>query len=128
MFSKYTVGEDTYGDLSIAPHPLPCLMKSRVTLLEQGITQHKAPPAEDYFCKSFPVIPTQHIMRNHGYHRKKRVGCFQKNKTSPLSQRRFSFHNVLSKYTKNSVWVQYARRDREAWSCLIGTNYIPIST
>jgi hypothetical protein len=79
MFSKYTLGEDIYGDLSIPPvPPPPCLIKSRETLLDRGITQHKAPLAEDYFCKSFPVIPTQHIMRNHGYQRKNKGGVFPK--------------------------------------------------
>jgi hypothetical protein len=79
MFSKYTVGDDTYGDLSVSPPP-SCLIKSRVTLSERGITQHKAPAADDYFCKSFPVIPTQHIMRDHGYHRKNKGEVFPKKK------------------------------------------------
>lgn len=79
MFSKYSLGEDIYGDLSVPPvPPPPCLTKSRETLLDRGITQHKAPLAEDYFCKSFPVIPTQHIMRNHGFHRKNKGGVFPK--------------------------------------------------
>lgn len=110
MFSKYTVGEDTYGDLSVPPS----LIKNRVTLLEWGITQHKSPRTEDYFCKSFPVIPTQHIMRNHGYHRKNKGGVFsQKQNLTTFHGGNFLFIMCPSKYTKNFVWVQYARRERE---------------
>ncbi len=85
MFSKYTIGEDTYGDLSVPPPPPPCLIKSRVTLLERGITQQIAPPVEDYFCKSFRVIPTQHIIGNLGYHRKNKGEVFPQKKKQNLT-------------------------------------------
>jgi hypothetical protein len=53
--------------------------------LERGITQHKAPPAEDYFCKFFRVIPTQHIIGNLGYHRKNKGEVFPQKKKQNLT-------------------------------------------